>query len=185
MPTLTIRDPLLASFAPRLAALEPRTRAAVAGVPDEKLHATPPGGGWSMAQAFEHLCIANTSYVVPITRSIATARTRKGPPRTHRPTLFGGLLAGALAESNVKKLRAPKIFVPLEPRANVVEEFLSSLRWLDQRVQEADGLDLRVMMSSPVASFLRLNLGEALVIEVIHAERHLGQVERTRQAVGA
>jgi hypothetical protein len=33
-------------------------------------------------------------------------------------------------------------------------------------------------MSSPVMPLLRMNLGDALTLLVVHAERHAGQIER-------
>jgi hypothetical protein len=50
-------------------------------------------------------------------------------------------------------------------------------------MHEADGLDLRVMLTSPVMPLLRMNLGEAFEVAVVHAERHLGQIERTLKAL--
>jgi hypothetical protein len=49
---------------------------------------------------------------------------------------------------------------------------------------EADGHDLGVGFSSPVSPLIRLNLGDAFRVLVVHCHRHLGQVERTRRAVG-
>jgi hypothetical protein len=41
----------------------------------------------------------------------------------------------------------------------------------------------RVRMRSPVAPLLRMNLGDALTVLVVHAERHAGQIERVKAAV--
>lgn len=180
----SFNDPFLAALAPRLGALEPRTRAAIAGLPPEALAAAPPGGGWSIAEVFEHLCVASASYDAALADALATARARFGNPRRHRRTFLGGLLLRSLAESNLKKLPAPRVYRPLTPRPNVVEAFVASLRNLERWMSEADGLDLRVMLSSPVLPIIRMNLGDALELGIVHAERHLAQVERTPRALG-
>jgi uncharacterized damage-inducible protein DinB len=47
-------------------------------------------------------------------------------------------------------------------------------------MRDADSLDLRAMkLSSPAARHLRLNAGDAFAVNVVHAERHMGQVRRT------
>lgn len=144
----------------------------------------PPGGGWSVAEIFEHLCVATTSYDRPVERAIAKSRARSGTPRVHRSTLGGGFLIRALRPGtrNVPTLGP---YVPLAARERVVEAFLGTLDNVERKMHEADGLDLRVMLTSPVMPLLRLNLGEAFEVAVVHAERHLGQAERTRQAIGA
>jgi hypothetical protein len=183
--TMTFRDPFLVSLQPRLRAIEPRTQAAIAGISPAAFVEAPPWGGWSIAQVFEHMCLANESYIVPITRAIEEAKRRGAEPRPHRSTLFGGMLASRLAETSTAKLPAPRPYRPLLPRANVVPSFLATMHWTEERMLEADGHDLRVMLSSPVAWFVRMNLAEAFALGVIHAERHLNQVERTRRAIGA
>jgi hypothetical protein len=184
MTTAPFRDPLLASLAPRLAALEPRARAAVAGLSAAQLAQAPPGRGWSVAQVFEHLCRGNEAYFVPMAAAIAAARRRARAPRPHRNSLFGGLLLRAIAESNPRRLPTTRAMSPLAVRDGVLEAFLGTLSRLEVLAREADGADLRERMWSPLAP-LPLNLGDAFAILVTHAERHLAQAERTRRAIGA
>ena len=184
MTTAALRDAHLAALAGRLAALEPRTRAAVAGLAAGPLAATPPGRGWSVGQVFEHLCRGNEAYLVPMAAAVAAARRRGGAPRPHRPSFFGGLLLKAIAESNPRRLPTTPRMTPLAVREDVVEAFLGTLARIDALAREADGADLRTGMWSPLGP-IRLNLGDAFAILVAHAERHLGQAERTRRALGA
>jgi hypothetical protein len=71
-----------------------------------------------------------------------------------------------------------------QARANVVDEFLGTVRRIGELMRRADGHDLRVGLASPVSPLLRMNVGDAFRILVVHAHRHLAQVERTRRAVG-
>lgn len=177
-----LRDPFLAALAPRLAALDGRTRAVVAGLGAGPLAARPPAGGWSVAQVFEHLCRGNEEYFPPLQAAIAAARRRGAGPRPHRRSFFGGLLVRAIAESNPRRLPTTRAMTPLAVRDGVVAAFLGTLGRLEAIAREADGTDLCAGLWSPIAP-IRLNVGDAFDVLVTHAERHLGQAERTRRAI--
>lgn len=167
----------------RAEALEPRTLAAVRDLSPTQVARRPATGSWSIAEVFEHLCAVGESYDPVITRALERSRARKGSPRRFRPTLMGNLLRKALLESNRQPMPTPKLWLPRAPRERVVEQFLLRVRGTMARLRELEGLDSRVMLTSPAAWFIRMNVGEALAIEVVHAERHLAQVERMRTAL--
>lgn len=179
------RSTLLAQLEDDLNRIEPRTRVAVTGLPESRFREIPPDGGWSVAQVFEHLCVTNLAYLQgPLPGAVAKARARGGPERAWKPSLFGGLLTRMLTEGS-KPVRSPKVFrIGAEPRANVVDEFLATVARTRALMHEADGCDLGVGLASPASPLLRMNLGDAFRVIVVHAHRHLAQVERTRRAVG-
>jgi hypothetical protein len=74
--------------------------------------------------------------------------------------------------------------VDAAPREQVVDAFLAGIARTRGLFFEVDGYDLRVGLPSPVTPLIRLNLGDALRIIVVHSHRHLAQAERTRRAVG-
>ena len=71
-----------------------------------------------------------------------------------------------------------------EPRPGVVDAFLATVERLRAAMLQVDGHDLGVGFASPVSPLIRLNIGDALRLLVVHSHRHLAQVERTRRAVG-
>ena len=184
-PVPALRSPLLVQLMSELDRIEPRTRVAVSGLPESKFRELPPEGSWSIAQVFEHLCKANLAYLDgPLPGAIEKARARGGSEKAWRPSLAGGWLAGALVEGT-KPLPTVKPWrVSGEPRPNVVDEFLATVERLRAAMLQADGHDLGVGFSSPASPLIRLNLGDAFRVLVVHCHRHLGQVERTRRAVG-
>jgi hypothetical protein len=184
-PVPALRSPLLAQLLPELDRIEPRTRVVVTGLPESKFHELRPDGGWSVAQVFEHLCRSNLDYLEgPLPGAIAKARARGPSAKPWRASLAGGWLAGALAEGTKPLPTVKRWRVSGEPRPNVVDVFLGSVERLRAAVLEADGLDLGVGFASPVSPLIRLNLGDAFRVLVVHCHRHLGQAERTRRAVG-
>lgn len=167
----------------RAEALEPRALAVTRDLTPAQLAQNPSEGGWSIAQVLEHLCLTADSYEPAIEKAFAEARARRHAPRPFRGTLFGTLLRKALLEQNRQPMPAPKTWHPLAPRDRVFETFLLQSRGVMARLREADGLDVRVMLRSPLAWFIRMNLAEALAIHVVHAERHLAQMERVRTSI--
>ncbi|MBI5168615.1 MAG: DinB family protein [Candidatus Eisenbacteria bacterium] len=167
----------------RAEALEPRALAVTRDLAPAQLAQSPAEGGWSIAEVLEHLCLTAESYEPVLDRAFATARARGGTPRPFKGTLFGTLLRKALLEGNRNAMPAPRPWRPLTPRERVLETFLLQTRGVMARLREADGLDVRVMLASPLAWFIRMNLAEALAIHVVHAERHLAQMERVRASI--
>lgn len=178
-------DPHLTAVRSGLDRLPSRADAALADLAPAHFTAPPPGGGWSIGQVFEHLCVADASYLdQALPAALIRARARPAPRRPWRPSLLGGWLCRMLQRPD-NRLPAPKPYrVGPVVRADVVTEWRRGLDRLRQLVQQAEGLDLRTPLRSPVAWWLRMNLGDALLLPVVHAERHLGQVERIRRALG-
>ena len=181
----SLRSPMLAQLIGELDRIEPRTRVAVAGLPEAKFVEMPPDGGWSVAQVFEHLCLANDAYLDgPLVPAVARAKARGKTDRSWRPSFLGGWLTGALIEGG-KPMPAPRLFrVGSAPRDHVVDAFLAGVARVRALMLEADGHDLRTGLASPVTPLIRLNVGDAFRILVVHCHRHLAQAERTRRAVG-
>ena len=179
------KSPMFGQLATELDRVEPRTRVAVTGLHEAKFRELPPDGGWSVAQVFEHLRRANLCYLDgPLSAAVAKAVSRGPWDREWKPSLIGGWLTQSLVEGT-KPLPSPRLFrVSTDPRANVVDEFLATMRRTRELMQEADGHDLRIMFASPASPLFRLNLGDAFRVIVVHAHRHLAQAERTRRAVG-
>src|SRR5689334_18123179 len=122
-----LRSPMLAQLLGELDRIEPRTRVAVTGLPESKFREVPPDGGWSVAQVFEHLCIANGEYLDgPLPRAVAKALEQGPSTREWKPTLLGGWLTGMLVEGT-KPTTTPRVLRVGVPRANVVDEFLKSI----------------------------------------------------------
>jgi hypothetical protein len=176
---------MLAQLASELDRVEPRTRVAVTGLPESRFREAPPDGGWSVAQVFEHLCLSTEAYLDgPLPPAVEEAVRRGSWSGAWRPSLVGGWLTRALMEG-ARPMPAPRRFRAVaEPRANVVDEFLARMRRVGELLRRADGHDLRVGLTSPVSPLIRMNLGDAFRVLVVHAHRHLAQAERTRRAVG-
>lgn len=143
-------------------AINERVKALGSDLDDAQLNSQPADGGWSIGQVFEHLVVANDSYVERIRDIVRRhdARRSRSNQAAWRPTLMGRLIADALRST--RNLPAPRMYRPSpRPRPNVVDEFLRRQHELAALVHEAEGLDWRrVRTRSPVTPLVRLNLGD-------------------------
>jgi hypothetical protein len=167
-----------------IAVLRTRAIALTDGLTPAQLAQHPTNGGWTMAQVFEHLLVSDGLYTEIVDRLIRSAK-QTGTTDEWKPSLIGGFMIRSLDPSSTRQLPAPKKMRPGPiPRPNVVAAYLKGLDGLAATMARADGLPLRkIKLSSPVMPLIRLNLGDALRIAIVHSQRHLGQVERVRREV--
>ena len=151
------------------------------GLQEQQLHWRP-DTGWSIGQVFEHLVLANDSYVTRVRGKVYSpnaVHVQQGVA-TWEPSLMGWLLVKGLRSK--RKLPAPKIYQPEPtPRSEVVEAFLQRQRTLMQLLRASAALDWnRVHTVSPVSRLVRFNLGDVFTVIVTHSQRHIKQMERVR-----
>ena len=176
---------LRADLSARIGAILSRGRPLVAITPGQ-LSWSPPGGGWSVGQVLEHLVANSQSYFAPIGQHLSkgTRLPTSGDDATWTPTIIGNLLVRSLRSS--RKLPAPKIWQPgPTPRERVAGIFLDSMTQLGQLMERGREYHWQaVRLPSPASALMRLNLGDVFLALVVHAERHLGQIDRIRAAPG-
>ena len=162
-------------------------RKLTADLNEEQLNWKPGPDRWSIAECLDHLTISSAAFRTYLTDAIARGRA-KWPvslPPQYRPTWMGGWLIKQLLQP-ARKFPAPKIFRPAVSRiSNVLDRFLEQqASFLDFTSQTA-GLDYnKVRLRSPVSALMRYSLADALVITVVHEQRHLAQARRVREAAG-
>ena len=161
-----------------------RIRDTLSGIGPDAMARRPESGGWSVAEVLEHLILSADSYLDALRRlTRENAGSRADPTAVWKPSVMGGLLTESLR--NPRRLPAPGMYKPgPKPRADVLDEFLRRQEEVGRLIVAAGDLDWRrVRTRSPVLWFIRMNLGDALTVPVVHAERHAGQIERVLKAV--
>ena len=158
-----------------------RIRGAVSTVPPEAMSRPPATGGWSISEVLEHLIVSADSYLEMLRPVVGRKDgARVDGTAAWKPTIMGGLLAGSLR--NPRKLPAPTMYRPgPTPRPRVLEEFLRRQEEVGRLITNTGDMDWRrIRLRSPVIGWLRMNLGDALTVLVVHAERHAAQIERVK-----
>ena len=161
-----------------------RIRDAVSTVAADVLTSRPPGDGWSIAEILEHLVISAESYLDKL-RPIVEGSTSRTPfsDATWKPSVMGSLLVGSFRSP--RRRRAPRIYRPgPTPRPQVLDEFITRQNEVGRLITEGSRLDWRrTPFRSPAIGLIRMNLGDAFAVLVVHAERHAGQIERVKAAI--
>lgn len=157
-----------------------------AALTPQQLNWAPPDKGWSIAQVFEHLCVVFDSYLERIEEFLDgkdLPMREEGGDVPWAPRFAGAFLVRSL--TSPRKVAAPRKYrVGPRVRAHVIDEFLERHRRLEAAIKRAEPLEWRACrLGSPMASVIRLNLGDAFLVAVVHAQRHLGQVERLCAAI--
>ena len=171
---------LLRRSASEIEAIRTEAQRLTGSLTSAQLRWAPPEGGWSVAQVLDHVVTASSSYFERMQGAAAGGRMRSGEGRPWKPSFFGGMLIRSLEPANRKKYPSPKVWRP-EQRdlPDALPAFLEAHRTLAGIVSSAAEVDLvRTRLSSPVSRLIRLNLGDAIRVLIVHAQRHLGQAER-------
>lgn len=159
-------------------------RQLVEGIDEEKLAWTSEPGRWSMAQCFEHLVVTADSYHPRIAAAIDRYPSSSASTSAFRQTWIGRRFVDMMRDTTgERRLKAPRPFRPsAQPAPGSAERLRASIQELDALLARASGADIvRARVASPAMPLLKLNLGEALELQVVHIARHLAQARRVRE----
>lgn len=153
----------------------------------EQLNWKPSAEQWSVAQCFDHLINANQSYFALLDR------LAKGEHRAtfferlpFAPKIFGKLVLNAVKPEAKRKLKAPQKIQPAASRidADIIKRFRAHQRDLIERIRELENHDpSRIVITSPVASFVTYTLMDGFRIIAAHENRHFAQAQRVKAAM--
>lgn len=171
---MTCRE-LLEKCAKQNRELLARAERAQASLDDKKWNEAPQGG-WSPAQIFEHMTLANAPYIETLERVLPNAK--KGDESQEKYSWFGRL---------IHKVSSPQGNAPapknLHPKPGLYSREVFA-RWRKQQEQiialheKAKGIDLAgVRAPNPFVKLFRMTLCDFFAILATHTERHVGQIE--------
>lgn len=153
-----------------------------------QLNWKPAPDSWSVAQCLDHLNTTNAAYYGVIEPLLPpTGVTGGAADRPFRSGIMGSIMIWTLQPNRRIKMSAPRAIAPSQsalPHA-VIDDFAASQQQLLIYIERSAGLDLTsISLTSPLSSFVRLNLGAAYGIMVTHTQRHLLQASRVMQRQG-
>jgi len=143
----------------------------------------PDARSWGVGHCLVHLSAFAALYDPPLTAALARTRARGSAPRGPlRGTWFGRWFTRVNGPRGMRVRTLPA----LQPRPEAVADgskasFLADQERLRDVALQARGLDLdAVRLASPLFSWIRLTVGDALRTLAAHELRHLAQAERVR-----
>lgn len=148
------------------------------GLNEEQLNQKPSPDKWSIGECIDHLIVSHNQYRNNI-RTVNVERIPYGEDiKPFKHSFIGKLLINAVAPETTQKVKTFKVFYPRHKLINtgVVDDYNRSMDELINIAEKFIGYDLnRIRISSPVSSFIRLNLGDAFLIHLNHDRRHINQ----------
>jgi hypothetical protein len=145
-------------------------------LPTEVLVQPGSNNGWSIAQCFAHLNSYSNFYIPRITKAIDNA-----PPANEDCNFQHSLLGRYFIRSmdpdlSNKKFKAMKKHLPesVDDPHNEVAHFIAHLENMLTLSRQARHKKLRkTSVATSIASWLKINAGDALAFLIVHNKRHL------------
>lgn len=180
-------EPVIDGLVQRLDQINEAVREDFQPLDHAELNWKPNAESWSIAQCLEHVIRSNEPYFDKFEGAVkGTLRANLYERIPVLPGLWGRFVLNAVSPETRRKLRAPKLSTPSQSTlpADIVERFLSENRKLASAIQSLNNVDLdRIIITSPLASFVVYSLRHAVLILVAHEERHLLQAQSVRVAL--
>jgi len=161
-------------------AVSDRARALVERAGVARLGARPAGGGWSIAECFEHLNMTTRAFLPRWREALAKAPPRRG---SYKTDLWGKLLVWTLEPPPKFRMPTTPGFARIEapPDEQVLPAFLACQEELVAVLASARDLALdRVKVRSPFQEKMQYSVWSSFRITASHQRRHLWQAERVR-----
>ncbi len=154
------------------------------GLREDQLAWRPHPEKWSIAENLIHLRITTECFLPSVRGALADCRRKQlSNPGPFRLGLYGRLLVRYVEPPPIVRLPAPRKLVPLLSGApsQALSDFLSSQSAMLNELESAAGLNLAAKrFSSPLASYIKMNLVEFFSVFNGHSRRHLWQAAHVR-----
>ena len=171
-----------------------RAKQLVAELSVETFNSKPGPEKWSIGQHIHHLNVTGDGYLAKITGAIENAgkETKQESParpivKEYKPRFLMQKFINELEPPVKRKLKAPKAFMPSidfhMDKDEILGHFIDLQDSFITKVDLMVELNLvKVKITSPATSLLKLQLGEAFLLITAHERRHLWLGEETSKA---
>jgi len=154
----------------------------------QQLNWKPSPDEWSVAQCLDHLIASNKGFI-PIIQEIKRGEYKHSLKERVPvlPRFFGSLVLNAVKPETQRKLKATKPFQPSSSEfgGDIVSQFQVQQKQIAEHMRSTETLDLRkIIITSPVASFVTYSLFDGYRIIVAHDQRHVAQAKRVMARAG-
>lgn len=157
---------------------------------ESQLRQQPAPDKWSIIECLQHLNLAERFYIRNIQHKVDQLGVLQTNPtdQSLKAGLVGKALCWAVDPNTTMKLKAPSIVKPRRPEewnvAEVMSQFVELQTILKDSIDRAIYLDWnQAKLPTLFGNWLKINLGDALRMLVLHTERHLAQAMRVKETL--
>lgn len=151
------------------------------GLSEAQISWKPSEEKWSICECIEHLVVTHKLY---------NSKLKKLQPIVEHPgegslkfkhTFSGRMILKYVDPNSTTRAKTFKVFKPSmrQINKNIIGSFCEEVETMILFAEQLHGADLRkIKISSPVSKLLKMNIGDALLINLYHDKRHLNQAEK-------
>lgn len=157
---------------------------------EEQLRKKPTPDKWSIIECLQHLNLAERFYIRNIQHKVDQLGLLQTNPtdQTLKAGLVGRGLCWAVDPKTKVKLKAPSIVKPRRAAEwnvpEVMNQFIELQTVLKSSIDRAIYLDWnQTKLPTLFGNWLKINLGDALRMLILHTERHLAQAMRVKETM--
>ncbi len=144
----------------------------------EELNCNLNNDSWSIGECFDHLRITNNLYLSIINDKLSKVSAEEKHDHLYKHSFVGKMIIKAVHPKTEKKVKTFNVFQPENSKIDlqVIELYKKTMNELVNHLEKLSVLNLKeIKISSPVNGFLRMNLGDPLLIIPLHDKRHIIQ----------
>ena len=151
------------------------------GLSETQINWKPSKEKWSIGECIEHLVVTHKLYNLKI-KELQTLFENSGEGSLKFKHTFSGRMILRYVDPNkTTRTKTFKIFKPTirEINSNIIKSFCEEVETMISLARKLHGVNLtKLKISSPVTKILKMNVGDALLINLYHDERHLNQAKK-------
>ena len=142
---------------------------------------------WSIAQCLDRIIVINKSYFPQIEQIIAGTKKKTFYERLPMLSkLWGKLLIKVVSRNAEKKVKTFEVFNPSSTNlpGTIIKDLALNNSELIELMKKTYQLDTeKIIITSPVFSYMTYSLKDALIILTLHEERHFNQAKRVKETL--
>jgi len=151
------------------------------GLSEAQINWKPSEEKWSIGECIDHLVVTHKLYNSQIKEHQRLFEDFGEGSFKFKHTFSGGMILKYVDPNSTTKTRTFKVFKPSKRQinTNIIRSFCEEVESMISFAEKLHGIDLRkIKISSPLTKLLRMNVGDALLINLYHDKRHLNQAEK-------
>ncbi len=151
------------------------------GLSEAQINWKPSEEKWSIGECLEHLAITHKLYTSQIKQLQPLFEDSSGDSNKFKHTFSGRMILKYVDPNSTTRSKTFKVFKPSmkQINTNIIGSFCEEVGSMISFAEKLHGVDLtKLKISSPVSKLLKMNIGDALLINLYHDKRHLNQAEK-------
>jgi len=155
------------------------------GLSESQINWKPFEERWSIGECIKHLVITHRLYYSKIKELQPLFEDSGEGSLKFKHTFSGRMILKYVDPNSTTKTKTFKVFKPpmRQINTNIIRSFCEEVETMISFGEKLHGADLtKLKISSPVTKLLRMNVGDALLINLYHDRRHLNQAEKILNA---